>query len=82
MRRSSSACWEDPFGADLDDVVRGETLNRHALAVERYHKVAEVRDCQICSSLHQSCATRGILAVLKGRSILTVTDAMGLRCAA
>ena len=67
---------KDPFGADLDDVVRGETVNRHALAVERYHKVAEVRDCQIlfiaASELPQ---LEDILAVLKGRSILTVTDA-------
>ena len=69
---------KDPFGADLDDVVRGETVNRHALAVERYHKVAEVRDCQIlfiaASELPQ---LEDILAVLKGRSILTVTDADG-----
>jgi hypothetical protein len=69
---------KDPFGADLDDVVRGETVNRHALAVERYNKVAEVRDCQIlfiaASELPQ---LEGILAVLRGRSILTVTDADG-----
>jgi hypothetical protein len=69
---------KDPFGTDLDDVVRGETVNRHALAVERYHKVAEVRDCQIlfiaASELPQ---LEGILTALKGRSILTVTDADG-----
>ena len=69
---------KDPFGTDLDDVVRGETLNRHALAVERYHKVAEVRDCQIlfiaASELPQ---LEGILTALRGRSILTVTDADG-----
>src|SRR2546430_2920392 len=38
---------KDPFGADLDDIVRGETVNRHPLSVVRYHTVAEVRDCQI-----------------------------------
>jgi hypothetical protein len=69
---------KDPFGADLDDVVRGEAVNRHPLAVARYHNVAEVRDCQIlfiaASELPQ---LEGILATLKGRSILTVTDAEG-----
>jgi hypothetical protein len=58
--------------------VRGETVNRHPLAVERYHNVAEVRDCQIlfiaASELPQ---LDGILQALKGRSILTVTDADG-----
>src|SRR6267378_5783928 len=34
---------KDPFGAHLDDVVRGETVNRHPLAVARYHNVTEVR---------------------------------------
>jgi hypothetical protein len=69
---------KDPFGAHLDAVVRGETVNRHPLAVERYHNVAEVRDCQIlfiaASELPQ---LDGILEALKGRSILTVTDADG-----
>ena len=67
---------KDPFGADLDDVVRGETVNRHALAVERYHKVAEVRDCQILFiAASERPQLEGILATLTGRSILTVTDA-------
>jgi hypothetical protein len=69
---------KDPFGADLDDVVRGEAVNRHPLVVVRYHNVAEVRDCHIlfiaASELPQ---LEGILAALKGRSILTVTDADG-----
>jgi len=67
---------KDPFGADLDDIVRGETVNRHPLSVVRYQDVAEVRDCQIlfiaASELPQ---LEGILAALRGRSILTVTDA-------
>ena len=67
---------KDPFGAELDEVVRGETVNRHPLAVVRYHSVAEVRDCQIlfiaASELPQ---LEGILTTLRGRSTLTVTDA-------
>src|SRR5207253_9647586 len=38
---------KDPFGAELDEVVRGETVNRHPLAVVRYRTVAAVRDCQV-----------------------------------
>src|SRR3984893_17453551 len=69
---------KDPFGADLDDVVRGETVSRHPLAVARYHNVAEVRDCQILFIATSELAQlEGILAALKGRSILTVTDAEG-----
>jgi hypothetical protein len=69
---------KDPFGADLDDVVRGETVNRRPLAVARYHNVAEVRDCQILFIAASELAQlEGILAALKGRSILTVTDAEG-----
>ena len=69
---------KDPFGADLDDVVRGETVSRHPLAVARYHNVAEVRDCQILFIAASELAQlEGILTALKGRSILTVTDAEG-----
>ena len=67
---------KDPFGAALDEVVRGETANGHPLEVVRYHNVGEIRDCQIlfiaASELPQ---LEGILAALRGRSILTVTDA-------
>jgi hypothetical protein len=69
---------KDPFGADLDDVVRGETVNRHPLAVARYHNVAEVRDCQILFiAASERAQLEDILAALRGRSILTVTDAEG-----
>lgn len=70
---------KDPFGASLDDVLRGENVNRHPLAVERYRNAAEIGDCQI---LFIPAAEVGhleaILAALKGRSTLTVTDAEDL----
>jgi hypothetical protein len=68
----------DPFGALLDDVVRGEKQNGHPLAIERYRSVAEIRDCQIlfipASELAHFAEIHGALA---GRSVLTVTDADG-----
>jgi YfiR/HmsC-like len=69
---------KDPFGTDLDEVVRGETVNQHPLAVARYHDVAEVRDCQILFiAASELTHLDAILAKLRGRSILTVSDAEG-----
>ena len=66
----------DPFGPQLDEVVRGETVNKRTLVVERYRSVAEIRNCNILFI----GSTEGehldeILTALKGRSILTVGDA-------
>jgi hypothetical protein len=67
---------QDPFGSELDDVVRAESVNHHPLAVERYHSVTEVRDCQILFiAASERAHLDQVLAALKGRSILTVTDA-------
>jgi hypothetical protein len=67
---------KDPFGASLDEVLRGESVNQHPLAVERYHNAAAIGDCQI---LFIPAAEVGhldaILTALKGKSTLTVTDA-------
>lgn len=67
---------KDPFGASLDEVLRGESVNGHPLAVERYHNPGEIGDCQI---LFIPAAEIGhleaILTALKGKSTLTVTDA-------
>lgn len=66
----------DPFGGELDDVVRAESVKQHPLAVERYRNVTEVRDCQILFIAASELAHLDtVLAALKGRSILTVTDA-------
>lgn len=67
---------KDPFGSQLDEVVRGETVNKRPLVVERYRSVDEIRNCNILfigSSELRSLSQ--ILTALKGRSILTVSDA-------
>jgi YfiR/HmsC-like len=67
---------QDPFGPQLDEVVRGETVNRRPLVIERYRSVAEIRDCNILFiGSTESGHLDEILAALKGRSILTVGDA-------
>ena len=69
---------KDPFGAILDEVVRGEAVNGHPFAIERYRSAAEIRACQILFIPAAELAHLDeVLAALKGRSVLTVTDADG-----
>lgn len=69
---------EDPFGATLDEVVRGEVVKGRPLVVRRFQSIGQLTDCQI---LFISRTERGhlprILGMLKGRSILTVSDLEG-----
>lgn len=69
---------EDPFGAYLDETVRGETLRGRALVVRRFHQNEDVRRCHIVF-LAQSERDRigTILEGVKGRPILTVSDDPG-----
>lgn len=67
---------KDPFGANLDELVRGETVNKRQLTIVRYRDIAEIHDCQILFiSGAELEHLDEILAALKGRSVLTVTDA-------
>jgi len=38
---------QDPFGAALDEAVRGETVNGRPLVVQRYSGVGDLKPCQI-----------------------------------
>jgi hypothetical protein len=68
---------KDPFGPALDDMVRGETVNQHPLAIERFRSAAEIRDCQILfiPAAESSRLDAAAITALKGQSVLTVTDA-------
>jgi hypothetical protein len=67
---------EDPFGAYLDEIVRGEKVKDHTLVVQRFHQVEEIKACHILFiSQSETKHLEQILASLKGRSILTVGDA-------
>jgi hypothetical protein len=70
---------DDPFGASLDEAVRSESVNQHPLLVKRIRDLGEIADCNILY-LGQMDSKRmeEVLAALKGRSILTVSDADGL----
>jgi hypothetical protein len=65
----------DPFGATLDAVVRGEVVKGRALLVHRYQRVEQLTDCQILFiSRSERSYVEPILAMLKGRNVLTVSD--------
>ncbi|HEY4213587.1 MAG TPA: YfiR family protein [Steroidobacteraceae bacterium] len=65
---------KDPFGPRLDDVVRGEHVDKHKLVVERYTNAAQIQRCNILFIARDS-SVQTVPAALKGRGVLTVTDA-------
>ena len=69
---------EDPFGAYLDETVRGEKVNDRPLAVQRYRRVDEIKTCHILFiSRSEGDRLEPIFASLRGRNTLTVGDAVG-----
>lgn len=66
---------QDPFGAYLDETVRGERVNNHPLTVRRYRRVEEIQTCHVLFiSRSEVDRLDQILASLKYRKILTVAD--------
>lgn len=69
---------DDPFGGVLDQTVRDERLNGRPFQVRRYQSVDEIKICHILFiSRSEAGRPEGILAGLKHRPILTVSDAEG-----
>jgi hypothetical protein len=67
---------EDPFSGYLDETVRGEKVKDRPLTVRRYRSVDEITTCHILYvSRREQDHLAGILGRLRGRSILTVSDA-------
>lgn len=78
---------DDPFGATLDAVVRGETVGGRPISVRRFENVEELGSsaCQVLFVAQSHAARLGeVLARVSGRSVLTVgetaqfTDAGGI----
>jgi hypothetical protein len=66
----------DPFGAYLDETVRGETVNNRPLVVQRYGRLEDINTCHILFiSRSEADRLEQIVASLRGRHILTVSDA-------
>jgi len=66
---------EDPFGAFLDQLVRGEKVGDRPLIVRRFQRVDDIDECHILFISRSEAATlTQVLGRLKGRSLLTVSD--------
>jgi hypothetical protein len=69
---------DDPFGAMLDEIVRGETVNGRPLVVRRYQSVDQVDTCHILFiGRSQDQHLDQVVAALKDRNVLTVGDFEG-----
>jgi uncharacterized protein DUF4154 len=67
---------KDPFGSFLDETVRGEKVRGRTFRIERYRRVDDVKDSHILFiSRSETKRLEGILAALKGKPILTVSNA-------
>jgi hypothetical protein len=73
---------QDPFGAALDEAVRGETVNGRPLSIRRYERIEDVDACHILFiERTQQEQLDQILESLRDRSCLTVSDAEGFASA-
>ncbi|HEY0669903.1 MAG TPA: YfiR family protein [Sphingobacteriaceae bacterium] len=67
---------KDPFKSYLDETILGESINGHPLIIHRYNKLQDIKNCHILYiNLYQPDQLEDVLAALKGRRILTVSDA-------
>lgn len=65
----------DPFGAYLDELVKGEKVGERPLLVRRSTRVEDIADCHILFiGASEASALEKVVAQLKDRSILTVGD--------
>jgi hypothetical protein len=67
---------DDPFGAVLDDAIKGQKIGDRAVTLRRMSSISRDSGCHIVflSESAQSHLPQ-ILAALKGSDVLTVTDA-------
>jgi len=66
---------DDPFGAYLDEVVRGEKVGEREIVARRFRHVEDLSDCHILFvSRSEAGQLDKIIAQLKDRSVLSVSD--------
>jgi len=69
---------DSPFGSFLDEVVAGEKVNGHPVIIRYCKTIDEITSCHILFISNTSSNIEDqALAVLKGRSTLTVSDTPG-----
>jgi len=67
---------ENPFGNYLREIIAGERVNGHLLTIQQYKNADEIKLCHILFiNPTDNKHIREVITALKGRSILTVSDA-------
>jgi len=67
---------KDPFGNYLQDMIAGEAINHHPLLIKHFSSVEEVANCHIVFiNISDKKTLQAIIDKLKGKTILTVSDA-------
>ena len=65
----------DPFGGELQNAIRGQTVSNRSISIKRASKADDLRNCQIVFiSRSEASQIDDILPKFKGKSILTVSD--------
>ncbi len=73
-----SVLGENPFGSYLENVVAGEKVNGHPLVVHYYKNAEDIKNCHILFiNKAQENSMSTILTSVRGKNILTVSDASG-----
>jgi hypothetical protein len=69
---------DDPFGAILDNTVRGEKINGKPVTVRRVHTIQEAKGCSVLFvSDSGERLSRKTISFLNKSGMLTVSDARG-----
>jgi hypothetical protein len=67
---------ENPFGSYLEEIVAGEKVHGHSLTINYYKNLDEIKSCNILFiNKDKAGDMNNILASIKGKNILTVSDA-------
>lgn len=68
---------DDPFGAVLNDVVRGQKIMQRPVNVRRLTPAGSITGCHILYAGHSPEADYAPFATLDGQPVLTVSDKDG-----
>jgi len=69
---------KDPFGPYLEATVTGETIDKHPLIIKRFNSTDDITNCHVLFiNMKNQDELVEILEKLKGKNILTVSDANG-----
>lgn len=68
----------NPFGTYLEETVKGEKIGTHPVEVRYYKNAEEVSECHLLFiAINDLQESSSVIAALKGKSILTISDQPG-----